>query len=130
MDKKKTLSAFLRILVSLIKVRIAFAFTCTEQRSQAEILRYFNNLIRIRANEFLQAHGQKHPQKERKIAFYSNQLPRLVKKYQLKMQTKARLFVEEQGRKGRELHSHKFVKMQICLSVTGLPDTFSLCRPR
>lgn len=55
MDKKKTLSAFLRILLSLIKVRIAFAFTCTEQRSQAEILRYFNNLIRIRANEFLQA---------------------------------------------------------------------------
>lgn len=73
---------------------------------------------------------QKHPQKERKIAFYSNQLPRLVKKYQLKMQTKARLFVEEQGRKGREQNSHKFVKMQICLSVTGLPDTFSLCRPR
>lgn len=103
MDKKKknNLSAFLLTLLSSIKIRVAFAFSCSYQYSEQEIISYFKNLIRARVNEFLKAHGQKHPQQERKIAFYLNKLPHLVKTYQIRMRQKA-LFFAGTGKKGKK----------------------------
>lgn len=97
--KKKNLSAFLRRLLSLIKIRVAFAFSCSYR--QQERISYFKNLIRARGKEFIKAQGLKHLQQERKIAFRLNQLPHLVKTYQKRMQQK-RLILEETGKKAKE----------------------------
>lgn len=65
--EKKKLSAFLTTLFSSIKIYVAFAFCCSFQFSEQEILSYFQNLIRTRGNAFLKAHKQKkHPQQTRK----------------------------------------------------------------
>lgn len=55
MNKKKNLSAFLLTLFSLIKTRVAFAFSCSFQYSEQEIIGYFKNLIWVRVNDFLKA---------------------------------------------------------------------------
>lgn len=68
--KKKNLSVFLLTLLSLIKIRVAFAFSCSHQYSEQQIRSYFQNLIRERVNEYLKAlKRKKHPQQEREIAY-------------------------------------------------------------
>lgn len=47
-ETKKNLSAFLRILYSLIQTRVAFALSSSYQYSEKEIIYYFQNLFRTR----------------------------------------------------------------------------------
>lgn len=47
-EKGKKLSTFLRTLLALIKTRLAFAFSCSYQYNEQEIIIYFQNLIRAR----------------------------------------------------------------------------------
>jgi hypothetical protein len=89
---------FLRTLFPLIKIRLAFAFCCSYQYSEEEIISYFQNLIRERANEFLKGKGKKHPQQGRQIGYLLNKLPLLVKIYKIRMREKGLSFLHEQNK--------------------------------
>lgn len=71
-EKIKNLSAFLLMLFSLIKIRVAFAFSCSYQYSEQEIISYFQNLIRARVNEFIKAHGQNFNKKGKSLFIWQN----------------------------------------------------------
>jgi hypothetical protein len=97
--KKRNLPTFLKTLLPLIKIRIAFSFSCSYQYSEQEIIGYFHNLIRERANEFLKAvKSRRHPQQERLIGKLLNQLPKIVGLYKIRMREKGLTFLHRQNK--------------------------------
>lgn len=49
----------LKVLFNIIRVYVAYGFCCSSFHAEQEILRFFRNVIRVRANEFTQAYGTK-----------------------------------------------------------------------
>lgn len=99
-ENKKNLSAFLPALLSSIKPLIAYSFSCSHQYSEQEIIGYFKNLIRARANDFIKAHGQKQLLKRegKIIDVYLKKIPKLVKIYKERMQQKREeLRIDKEG---------------------------------
>lgn len=52
-------------MFALVKIYVTYAFCCSSHFAEQEIVRYFGNLIRVRANEYIKAYRPKdHLQKE------------------------------------------------------------------